>query len=335
MPHNAPTPVTRGRFRIKLHRIQRCGALLNPIATYLLLVLAAVFWGGTFVAGRLLAPVLDPYTAAFLRFALASFLLLGWLWWRQRRLPAVTGRQLIGVILLGASGVFAYNLLFFSGLKTVEAGRASLIIAANPVLIVLASAWLFGERLGALRLFGVALSVFGAMLIVARGDLVALLAGGIGRGELLLLGCVLSWVAYTLIGRRLLRGMSSLVAVTYASVAGALMLTMLQLYRGELTVAPLTDLRVWATIVYVAVFGTVLAFVWYYEGVRAIGAARAGQFINLVPVSGVIFGAWLLNEPVTWSLSAGGILVLLGLWLTNRRTGRPMAHPANAPPRGP
>lgn len=307
---------------------------MNPIATYLLLALAAVFWGGTFVAGRLLAPVLDPYTAAFLRFMLASVLLLGWLWWRQRRLPVVTGRQLVGVVLLGATGVFAYNLLFFSGLKTVEAGRASLIIAANPVLIALASAWLFGERLGALRLCGVALSVFGAMLIVARGDLAALLAGGIGRGELLLLGCVLSWVAYTLIGRRLLRGMSPLVAVTYASVAGALMLTTLQLHHGELTVPPPTDPRVWATIVYLAVFGTVLAFVWYYEGVRAIGAARAGQFINLVPVSGVIFGAWLLNEPVTWSLLAGGILVLLGLWLTNRRTGRPMAYPANAPPRG-
>jgi len=299
--------------------MRRHGALLNPFATYLLLSLTAVFWGGTFVAGRLLAPLLDPNTAAFLRFVLASALLLGWLWWQQRRLPAVTGRQLLGLVLLGASGVFAYNLLFFSGLQTVEAGRASLIIAANPVLIALASAWLFGERLGAQRLFGIGLSVTGAMLVIGRGDLRALLAGGIGHGELLLLGCVLSWVIYTLIGRRLLRGMQPLVAVTYASLAGALMLGAWQLAHGGVSGAALSDPRVWANIVYLAVFGTVLAFVWYYRGVHAIGAARAAQFINLVPVSGVLSGAWLLHEPVTWSLLAGGSLVLLGLWLTNGR----------------
>jgi len=63
-----------------------------PFSTYFFLVMAALFWGGTFVAGRQLAPLLDPYSAAFLRFLLASILLLGWLYWQQRRLPAVTGR---------------------------------------------------------------------------------------------------------------------------------------------------------------------------------------------------------------------------------------------------
>jgi drug/metabolite transporter (DMT)-like permease len=114
-------------------------------------------------------------------------------------------------------------------------------------------------------------------------------------------------------------GMSPLLAVSYSSVLGTLMLSVILLGRGGVQVAALDDPWVWGYIGYLAVFGTVLAFVWFYKGVHAIGAARASQFINLVPVSGVFLGAWLLDEPLTWSLLFGGGMVLFGLWLTNRR----------------
>jgi drug/metabolite transporter (DMT)-like permease len=76
---------------------------------------------------------------------------------------------------------------------------------------------------------------------------------------------------------------------------------------------------IWLNIGYLAVFGTVLAFVWYYRGVQTVGAARAAQFINLVPVSGVLLGAVLLDEPLSASLLLGGGLVIGGLVLTNRQ----------------
>ena len=291
---------------------------MNQVSTYLYLAMAAVFWGGTFVAGRQLAPLLDPHHSAFLRFVLASFLLLGWLYWRLGCFPRISLRQALALFILGASGVVAYNLMFFAGLRSVEAGRASLIIAANPVLIAVASNWLFGERLGIVRVIGVTLCLGGAMLVIGRGDLAALFHRGIGTGEWYLLGCVVSWVVYTLIGKRVLHGMSPLLAVSYSSVLGSLMLGVVVLGQGAIDANALLDPRVWVYIGYLAVFGTVLAFVWFYKGVHAIGAARASQFINLVPVSGVFLGAWLLNEPLTWSLLSGGAMVLFGLWLTNR-----------------
>lgn len=286
--------------------------------TFLLLALAAMFWGGTFVAGRQLAPVLAPTDAAFLRFVIAAALLLAWTVVRHGRLPALDWRQFGGVLLLGATGVVAYNLFFFAGLATVEAGRAALIIALNPILIAAASAWLLHERLAASRILGILVSVAGAIVVIARGDLATLVTFGVGHGELLILGCTVSWTAYTLIGRRLLHGMSPLATVTYAGVSGAAMLGVLQLARDK--PLPLATLGAgdWAGILYLALFGTVLAFVWYYRGVHAIGPARAGQFINLVPVSGVAFGAGVLDEPVTASVIVGGALVLIGLWLTNR-----------------
>lgn len=291
---------------------------LTPNVPYLRLVLAAVFWGGTFVAGRNLAGVVDPAIAAWLRFSIATALLLGWLYLKEGALPRLTWRQTLAVVLLGMTGVAAYNLFFFEGLKTVEAGRAALIVALNPVVIAVLSAWLFGERLQRLQVVGIALSVLGAAIVIGRGDLSALLRSGVGIGELMLLGCVSSWVFYTLIGRRLLRRLSPLVTVSYASLSGTLILGGIVAWQGELDRVVPNDIGVWWDIGYLAVFGTVLAFVWYYQGVHAIGAARAAQFINLVPVSGVLLGLLLLNEPLTLSVLTGGGLVVLGLLLTNR-----------------
>lgn len=304
------------------------GAANTPSGIYVLLATSAVFWGGTFVAGRLVANDVAPHTLAFLRFAVASVLLLGWTYWRLQRLPALSHRQASGIALLGLSGILTYNLLFFEGLRSVEAGRAALIIAINPVLIALASNWLFGEPLGWRRALGIAISVGGAFVVISRGNLGLLLDQGIGRGELMLLGCVLSWVFYTLVGKRVLRGLTPLVTVTYASVAGTLMLGLFIAVDGGIDTTAFTSPGVWGSVIYLAVFGTVLGFVWFYRGVQAIGAARAAQFINIVPLSGVLLGALILDEPLTLSILAGGGLVLLGLWLTNSR--RNPLHPAQS-----
>jgi drug/metabolite transporter (DMT)-like permease len=73
----------------------------------------------------------------------------------------------------------------------------------------------------------------------------------------------------------------------------------------------------WASLAYLGVFGTALGFVWYYQGIERIGAARAGLFINFVPISAIILAALLLGEPITGSLIVGTAMVLGGVYLTN------------------
>jgi uncharacterized membrane protein len=101
--------------------------------TYLRLTLSVLFWGGTFVAGRLVSREMVPESAAFIRFFIASLLLLLILLRKEGRLPPLDRSQAFGMVLLGLTGVFAYNLFFFKGLQSVEAGRAALIIASTPV----------------------------------------------------------------------------------------------------------------------------------------------------------------------------------------------------------
>lgn len=285
--------------------------------TYFKLLSTMALWGGTFVAGRMLAGVVPPFHAAFLRFALATSLLLLLLYRAEGRLPALDRRQFGAVVLLGLTGVLGYNLAFFTGLQSVSAGRAGLIIALNPVGIALLSALFGGEPLRRARILGVVVSVAGAMLVVSNGNL-ALLAGGVGSGELVLLGCVLCWALYSVIGRRAMRSLSPLTAVTYSALAGTLCLAPAALAGGVLGSLSGYGAQAWVSLVFLALFGTVVGFLWYYQSIKAIGAVRAGVFINFVPLFAVVFGQLLLDEQLTPALLQGGVLVIVGAWLTNR-----------------
>ena len=285
---------------------------------YLRLVLTMVFWGGTFVAGRLLAAKLSPCTAAAARFVLASFFLLTLVLFRQGRLPGLTARQWSAMTLLGLTGIFSYNLFFFKGLQTVEAGRGAMIAGSIPAVVTILAVLFLGERFNKVKTLGIALSVSGALIVISHGRPWAVLHGGIGSGELFMIGCVFSWAVYSLLGKILLARVSPLIAVTYSCTIGAFLLLTAALAQGGLEEIRELSPGGGLAILYLALFGTAIGFSWFYEGVQAFGAARAALFVNLVPVSGVLLGILLLGEQPDSSLYVGGILVLSGLFLINR-----------------
>ncbi|HUV14599.1 MAG TPA: DMT family transporter [Acidobacteriota bacterium] len=289
----------------------------DAMAVYIKLILTALFWGGTFIAGRALAQNVGPYSAAFLRFLLASGLLFLIVRRFHGGLPRLEKDQAFAVFILGMTGVFAYNAFFFSGLRLVDAGRASLIIANNPIVITVFSAIIFRERLTPLKLLGILLSVTGALVVISKGSLAVVTQGGIGRGEIYIMGCVASWATYSLVGKVVLKRLSPLVSVCYSAAIGTLCLLGPALWEGmlgDLGEYVATD---WLSIVYLGVFGTVFGFVWYYQGIQAIGAVRASLFINFVPIFAILLAYLILDEPITLSLLAGAAFISVGVYLTN------------------
>lgn len=288
---------------------------------YLKLVLVALFWGGTFIAGRIIAQAVPHLTAATGRFAVACALLLPLAWKLEGGLPRLNRSQLMATFALGATGIFLYNLCFFAALSRMPAGRTALFVALNPIVTALALALLFHERLGARKWAGIALAFVGAAVIITRGDALGALhdiSQSIGLGELLMFCAISGWAAYTIIGRHALKGLSPIAATTYASLWGLLLLACGAAFELPSLDASRFTWEVIASIVYLGAFGTVIGFIWYYEGVKAIGPARTAVFNNLVPVFGIIMAALLLNEPILTSMVVGGALVIAGVTLANR-----------------
>ena len=284
---------------------------------YIKLILTMIFWGGTFIAGRMLAGHVSPFCAAFLRFIAASSILLIVLYRKNHGFPRVPRRLFLPILFLSLTGIFSYNILFLWGLHSVDASRASVIIANNPIFIAVFASIIFQERLGMVKSLGVLVSVTGAVIAISKGDVAGLLGGAFGWGDVMIFGCVLSWVAFSLIGKTVIAHISPLTAITYASTVGALLLLFPAIMDGIFANLGSYTFHDWGNILFLGIFGTALGFVWYYQGIEYIGATRAGLFINLVPISAIFMAFLLLGEPITVSLLVGTVLVLSGVYLTN------------------
>ena len=276
-------------------------------------------WGGTFTSARLLGNELNPAISAFLRFLLASSTLLALVYFKEGGFPRVNKKQFLFLLGMGLTGVALYNLLFFYGLVYTDAGRGSLITATNPLLTALGAAFIFKERFTLIRILGFLLCISGAVLIISKGDFVSLMRDGIGTGELAFIGCALSWAAYTLIGRFMSNQLSSLAVIAYASSIGTLVLFVAALNADLVTAVKSLTMNAGLNLLYLSLLATVIAFVWFQEGIKTIGAAKAAVFIYFMPVSAV-FWAWLiLDEKFTLLLAAGATLVISGIYLVNKK----------------
>jgi drug/metabolite transporter (DMT)-like permease len=286
---------------------------------YMKLVLTTFFWGGTFVAGKWAVGEAPPFFVAFLRFAIASAVLWALVARRGRgsggRFPRPEGgARWAGLFSLGLTGVFLYNFVFLTGLSWTSATNGSLIVALNPLLTTVLSALWLKERVRPLQAAGLLLALLGVGVVVTNGSLEVLRRLTFNPGDLLMLGAPLAWALYTIFGKKVLAWFDPLPATAYAALIGTLLLLPAAAIEGSLlTGATRLSAYGWMSVLQLALLGTVVGFVWWYDGVAELGAARASVFVNLVPIFGVLLSALILSERVTVSQLAGGILVVVGV----------------------
>jgi len=257
-------------------------------------------------------------------FFVASILLLLWLYIKEGNFPRLSLRQWGLTFFAGVTGIFLYNIFFFAALAEIPAGRTALLVSLNPIFTAIILFIFFKERLSGVHWFGIILALFGVTIVISHGDMINTLvnlSNALGKGELLMLGAVLSWSIYTILGRFTLKNLNPLVATTYATCIGFILLLLVTLYQyTNMPAEVFIELLTWkntTSILYLGILGTVLAFVWYYQGVAVIGASRAAIFTNLVPVFGVLLGFFFLKEPILWSMFIGGVITIIGVTITN------------------
>ena len=291
--------------------------------TYLKLISAMFMWGGTWIAGRIIAQALtEPLMAAAMRFLIAGGVLAGFALLTEGKLPYPRNSKEWGLICgLALTGIFIYALCFFYGLKQIPAGRGALVVALNPVVAALAAWFLGQEHMTPRKSLGVAIALAGCLTVIGNGNPLALLHGSVGVGEWLIIGCVICWTVYTFIGRQATKTLSPLAATLYASLVGAVLLAATALTQGGSAISEWT-LPVWSSVLFLAIGGTALGFTWFADGVKRLGAAKASAFVNLVPVFAVLQAAVLLDERLGLPVLGGGLLVITGVWLTTYHSER-------------
>lgn len=285
------------------------------------LVLMALAWGANWSFAKVVVAYMPPVSAAAARFLISAFLLMFWLIAVQGILPLkqLRVRQWLGMIIIGLVGVALYGVVFLQTTQYISASKGATSVALNPILPLLFGVWLFKERLTLVMVVGMLLAVMGALIAISQGQLGALMAGGMGRGEYLLFAITLLWTLYTLMTRALLTDVDVLLSTAVTVLFGALFLCVAAWYidgakLGQLLNAPVSA---WFGVGFLALFGTVLAYWWYFNGIKALGVGKAAAYMALVPVFGIAIGTLWLGEPLHGSLLVGALMVVVGMVMMN------------------
>ena len=288
---------------------------------YGLLTLATSTWGSGFIAGKIAVESFEPATISFLRFLGASLLLFPIMWVVEKNRPKPTKKDWLLFMILGLTGIAIYNICFFFASKYAPVIKSSLFIASNPMLIMLLSGLMLKEVITKRNIIGLVLAFFGVIIIITEGDLLMLVRFQFEPVDFILLGAVITWALYSVIGRVVLRKYSSIVSTTYAVGFGTLFLLPFSLLEQPWNDLASSSLSAWLAIAHMSVFVTVIGFILYYYGIQQIGAAKASIFINVMPVSAVIMATIFLGEALTGVIIIGAIFVLSGVYVgtTDRR----------------
>ena len=274
----------------------------------------SVFWGGTFVATKIASRYVTAFQGGFLRFSIASVGLVAVFYFSKQTFPKWNTTSFFITALMSFFGIIAYNYFFFNALSYLAPSRASLLVSLNPIIILFLSALFYSEKITPIKIIGVLISLFGVIVVISKGNFMNIFSG-FGKGELLALGCPTTWAIYTLLSRNLTNTQTPLFTTMMASILGAIGLLPLAqndgLYFSSLPVSA------WYSLIYLALAGTVLGFVWYAEGIEKLGVVKTSIFNNLVPVFGVLLSYLVLKEEITWSVFVGGFFVVSGVAMLN------------------
>lgn len=285
---------------------------------YLALALANLFWAGNYVFGEMVTTEITPISLTFWRWAFAAIPLLVLAWAIERPDWRAATREWPLHLLQSALGLTGYTLFLYSALGLTGAVNAAVISAINPATIALAAAIFLHQRLRGLQIVGLVVAFAGVTLVLTGGDVMAVLQQGFRIGDLLVVASVIAWTAYSIVARRLRTP-----PITATAVQAVLaVVTMLPLVAIVGVTLPTSASGI-AGLAYIVIFPSMLGYALWNLGSGAVGPARAGIFLNLLPVFTVLI-ALAFGQSLEPMAMAGGALVLLGVYLTLRvgRAGR-------------
>ena len=287
------------------------------MSVWLALFLTVLSWAAAFHLGRYVVGVMPPNAAIIWRFLLAAAFLIPWVSLRERWDWAALWRHRWVLLVLGGVGITGFQLGMFYGLRTSTATNAALLMGFSPAITVGLSALAERRMIAGRQLAGIVLGLAGVITVVSRGRLSVLRELDFAAGDLLLAAGGVAWAVYSVVLQRQARGLSLLqVTATTIALCALLMLLVAGVTAPDTVRWP--PRAAWPALLFIGILGSGIAYLWWNDAVARVGAARAAQFMNLVPVLTMLMAVPLGDPPGAAQL-LGAVLVIAGVVLATRR----------------
>ncbi len=299
----------------------------KTLLPYMLTLLAVIFWGANFNVGKILVEHLSPINLAAMRFLLSVLCLIPLVLLIESRTALWNSIQqnLWIYILLGLVGIVGYNGFFFIGLKQSTAINAALIMATNPPLTMLLAALFLKERLSIFQQTGALISLFSVGIVITKGNLSELLHLQISVGDLIIMLANICWALYNVLIRRYLHNRGTpLVNTTLTMLMGTVMLMTLSGDHVKTVQTLLVqDWEIYSALIYMVIFGTVAAYLFWNYGISQLGTGKTSIFFNLMPVVTSVI-AVCMGDTIASMQIMGGLGVIFGVLLSTNAIRVPL-----------
>ena len=291
---------------------------LAKFLPYLALSLAVLAWAGNWVVGRAMRDDMGPVAMGFWRWALALALILPFSVRELRKKWDVVRRNVWWLTVSGAVGAVMFNAMIYVGLQYTATTNSVLFNSVVPVLIVIISWSVLGEKVSARQVIGILISLIGVLTIVSRGNLSTLAMLQFNRGDVWIMAAMLFWAVYTILLRWRPRELSAIAFLTAMLMFSLPLLMPFYVWelvqRGsfELSTLSVTVLAYYATV------PSVVAYLMWNYGVAKVGPNRAGLIVHLLPIFAAILAVVFLDERLYAYHYIGTAFVFGGIWMTTR-----------------
>lgn len=290
-------------------------------ADYAVVVSAAVIWGGSFASTKLALAQSDPVTLLMLRYFIA-IPLLALSAYLQKTLRLPRRSELLPIFAMGFQGLFFHHLIQAYAMRTSSAANANWVMVAGPALVAIFGRIFLGEKISRTGVTGLALSAAGVGLVLSLGTVRNAAFVGFGSiGDLMLIASVVNWAAFSIISRRFLQhDMEPGFMVLWEMLVSMLCALLLMLMTGrDFSGISGYSAATWRSIIFLGVFASALAHLFWFQGLSVLPAARVVIFQFLQPLVGIVVSYFLVGERFTPWLFIGGAMIAIGVWLVNRK----------------
>lgn len=285
---------------------------------YLLMILCTLFWAGAFIAGKIGVQEFPPFSLAFFRFLVATVIIFPIMVKYEEKDWRLKKSDLPNIIALGMIGMFGYHALFFTALKYTTAINSSMIGATNPMITSILASVLIGEKLGLKRLGAILLAFSGVVLTISNGQMEVIRNISFNIGDIIMLIAVVCWAIYSVMSKKVMPRYSPLIITAYSFLICLVALIPFALMEKPMTYLPYVTWKGWISVVYMAVFASVVGYLVQQISIKEIGPSKTMSFINLVPVFSIMLSALILKENVTMIKLISAAIIICGVFLNSK-----------------
>jgi drug/metabolite transporter (DMT)-like permease len=292
----------------------------SKLLPYIEALFAVIVWGASFIATKVALQDLSPITIVWLRF-LIGVIILGLAVALRRQFALPEKKEWGYFALLGFLGITFHQWLQSNALQTSEAGTTAWIVSTTPIFMALLGWFLLKERLGWTKNLGILLAFVGVLVVVSKGDLGSISIGTFGApGDVLVLISAINWAVFSALSRRGLKSHPASLMMFYLMALGWVFTTFLFLTTSSMGEIFSVTLDGWMAVGFLGIFCSGLAYIAWYDALKALSTAETGAFLYIEPLVAVVIAFFILGEAITPASTMGGAVILFGVWLVNRPT---------------